>query len=312
MTDLIRQYGKVAVMFGGKAAEREVSLRSGQEVLQALQNASVDAIEFDPALRPLSDLESLSVDRVFIVLHGRGGEDGRVQGALEYMNIPYTGSSVLGSALAMDKILSKRIWQNLGLPTANYQVIDKRGFDGGSCTDIIAGLGGSAMVKPSQEGSSIGMAKVSDDESLIAAVKEAFRYDQQVLVEQYIQGREFTVTIINGRPLLSVRMQTPHEFYDYSAKYQSGSTEYFCPSGLDDRTEQKLGEIALQAFEAVNASGWGRVDFMQDEQGAFYLLEANTVPGMTQKSLVPMAAAAEGLSFQGLVLEILDTSLERD
>jgi len=310
MTSNNRDYGKVAVLFGGHSAEREVSLRSGQAVFKALEAQGLDVVAFDPAEAELAELKRQHIDRALIMLHGRGGEDGRLQGALEYLGIPYTGSNVLGSALAMDKIRSKQIWQNLALPTANYTVIDKSHFDERSCADIIDLLGGSIMVKPSNEGSSIGMAKADNAQQLLAAVKQAFEYDRQVLLEQYIVGQEYTVTILNGEALPSIRMQTPHVFYDYSAKYQSDTTEYFCPSGLDQEIENYLGEIALQAFSAVSASGWGRVDFMCDQQGQFYLLEANTVPGMTEKSLVPMAAKVAGKSFKQLALAILDTSFK--
>lgn len=310
MANNVKDYGKVAVLLGGHSAEREVSLNSGNAVLKALANQGLDVFAFDPQHSDLSELKQSGVQRALIMLHGRGGEDGTLQGALEYMGIPYTGSGVLGSALAMDKIRSKQIWQNLALPTANYTVIDKSHFDERSCADIIDLLGGSVMVKPSNEGSSIGMAKADNAEQLLSAIKQAFDYDQQVLLEQYIVGQEYTVSILNGEALPSIRMQTPHVFYDYSAKYQSDSTEYFCPSGLSAETESYLGEIALQAFAAVSASGWGRVDFMCDQQGQFYLLEANTVPGMTEKSLVPMAAKVAGKSFEQLALAILDTSFK--
>ena len=304
-------YGKVAVMFGGNSAEREISLLSGQAVLVALQNQGVDAHGFDPKERSLSELVSEKFTRVMIMLHGRGGEDGSLQGALEQLSIPYTGSGVLGSALAMDKIRTKQVWQSLGLPTANYQIASKRGFDAGSCEAIMSQLGNTVMVKPAQEGSSIGMAKVTEAAQLKSAIQDAFKYDNNVLLEQFIQGPEFTVSILNGEAMPSIRMSTPRTFYDYTAKYKTDSTEYFCPSGLSDDQEKALGDLALQAFEAVSGSGWGRVDFMQDESGQFYLLEANTVPGMTEKSLVPMAARQKGLSFGELCLAILAGSENR-
>ncbi|TRY31927.1 D-alanine--D-alanine ligase [Aliiglaciecola sp. M165] len=304
----VKQYGKVAVLLGGISAEREVSLRSGNAVLNALQNAGVDAHGFDPAEHPITDLINQDFDRAVIMLHGRGGEDGSMQGALQLLNLPFTGSGVLGSALAMDKVRTKQIWQTRGLPTAKYQIAEKRSFDAGSCKVIMATLGDIVMVKPAQEGSSIGMAKVTSAAQLETAIQDAFKYDNTVLLEQFIQGPEYTVTILNGEALPSIRMSTPHNFYDYDAKYHSNSTEYFCPSGLNAQDEAQLGRLAIDAFDAVGATGWGRVDFMRDEQGQFYLLEANTVPGMTEKSLVPMAAKQAGMSFEQLSLAILATA----
>lgn len=303
-----KSYGKVAVMFGGSSAERDVSLKSGSAVLNALQQAGVDAHKFDPLEQPIADLNALKFDLVVIMLHGRGGEDGSMQGALQLLNIPYTGSGVLGSALAMDKVKTKQIWQTLGLPTAKYQIAEKRSFDAGSCKVIMQDLGEVVMVKPAQEGSSIGIAKVTSTTQLETAIQDAFNYDNTVLLEQFIHGPEFTVTILNGVALPSIRMSTPHTFYDYDAKYHSDSTQYFCPSGLAAEEELQLGELAVAAFDAVDGSGWGRVDFMRDEEGNFYLLEANTVPGMTEKSLVPMAAKQAGMSFNQLALAILETA----
>ena len=301
-------YGKVAVMFGGTSAEREVSLNSGKAVLRGLLDMGVDVYAFDPAEQPLTQLLAENFERVVIMLHGRGGEDGSLQGALQQLNLPYSGTGVLGSALCMDKIRSKQVWQSLGLPTAKYQIADKRCFDAGSCGAIMADLGNEVMVKPAQEGSSIGMARVTNALQLETAIQDAFKYDSKVLLEQYIQGSEYTVSILQGKALPSISMSTPRVFYDYAAKYQSDSTEYFCPSGLTDDMEQQLGELALEAFDALAGSGWGRVDFMQDENGQFYLLEANTVPGMTEKSLVPMAARQSGMSFAELSATILATT----
>ncbi|MFT5595194.1 MAG: D-alanine-D-alanine ligase [Oceanicoccus sp.] len=242
------------------------------------------------------------------MLHGRGGEDGSLQGALQQLNLPYSGSGVLGSALCMDKIRSKQVWQSLGLPTAIYKIADKRSFDAGSCKAIMAELGNEVMVKPAQEGSSIGMAKVNSALELEIAIQDAFKYDEQVLIEQFVHGSEYTVSILNGKALPSISMSTPRVFYDYAAKYQVDSTVYSCPSGLPDALETMLGELALEAFDALAGSGWGRVDFMQDKLGRFYLLEANTVPGMTEKSLLPMAAKEAGLSFAELSLSVLATA----
>jgi len=306
MTQLNTQFGKVAVLLGGDSAEREVSLKSGQAVLNALQNAGINAISFDPKEQPLWQLKDLAVDRVFIALHGRGGEDGTIQGALEFMGLPYTGSNVLGSALAMDKIRCKHLFKSAGLSTAPYAVVDsKRGFD----TKAIMSELKKVMVKPSHEGSSIGMAQANTAQELELALTEAFKFDNQVLVEQWITGREFTVTVLGNDVQPVIEMTTPNGFYDYQAKYQSTTTQYHCPADLSVEQTKLLQDIALQAFDLVGASGWGRVDAMQDEQGNFYLLEVNTVPGMTEKSLVPMAAKANGATFEQLVVRILEQTL---
>jgi len=295
-------------MFGGSSAERDVSLKSGQAVLDALLSLGIDAHGFDPAQQSLSELVAGDFQRVVIMLHGRGGEDGSLQGALQQLNIPYTGSGVLGSALCMDKIRSKQVWQSVGLPTANYEIADKRDFDDRACEAIMDRLGNMVMVKPAQEGSSIGMAKVTCATQLAAAVQHAFKYDDKVLLEQFIQGSEYTVSILAGQTLPSISMSTPRDFYDYTAKYQADSTQYFCPSGLSGEQETLLADLSLKAFDALAGSGWGRVDFMQDMLGRFYLLEANTVPGMTDKSLVPLAAKEAGISFAQLSKAILATA----
>ena len=302
-------FGKVAVMFGGKSAEREVSLLSGNAVLNSLLSLGIDAHRFDPAEQAITELLTQDFSRVLIMLHGRGGEDGTMQGALQLLNIPYTGSSVLGSALCMDKIKSKQIWQTLGLPTAKYEIAVKSSFDARSCKAIMDKLGNEVMVKPAQEGSSIGMTKVNNTQQLATAIQDAFNYDEHVLIEQFIQGSEFTVSLLNGQALPSIRMSTPRIFYDYTAKYKSDSTQYFCPSGLSGEQEEELAELAQKAFNALSGSGWGRIDFMQDKTGQFYLLEANTVPGMTEKSLVPMAAKQAGMSFTELSVAVLQTSM---
>lgn len=303
----VDNFGKVAVLLGGDSAEREVSLRSGDAVLSALLQKGVDAIAFDPAKRPLADLAAEQVQAAVIMLHGRGGEDGSIQGALQNMGVPYSGSGVLGCALAMDKIRSKQIFQSLGLPTPNYAVVAKADFQAHDCQTLFAQFNGAIMVKPAQEGSSIGMSKVSDANALNEALQKAFEYDSDVLLEQYIEGQEFTVSILNGQALPSITMRTPRTFYDYTAKYQASTTEYHCPSGLDEASEATLAELALKAFNALAAEGWGRVDFMQDQAGQFYLLEANTAPGMTEKSLVPLAAKQAGYSFADLCIEVLRT-----
>lgn len=299
-------FGKVAVMLGGTSAEREVSLKSGAAVLKALQNQGIDAHAFDPKDQDLSELTSLGFERVFIVLHGRGGEDGTMQGALQLAGFPYTGSGVLGSALAMDKIRCKFLFSAHGLPTAPFVVAVK-----GETIDhaaVIAKLNGKVMVKPANEGSSIGMSAATSGEELKTALELAFQYDDAVLVEQWIQGREFTVSMLDGQALPVIEMRTPRAFYDYEAKYQSNSTEYLCPAPLSAEQTSLLQQAATAAFKAVDAKVWGRVDAMMDEAGHFYLLEVNTVPGMTEKSLVPMAAKAAGYSFEQLVRKVLEQS----
>jgi len=301
-----QQFGKVAVLMGGNSAERAVSLNSGKAVLSALQNAGVNAYSFDPAERNLFELKDCDTERVFIALHGRGGEDGTVQGALEFLDLPYTGSGVLGSALAMDKARCKELFRARNLPTANFVALEK-----GSAFDVekIIKEFGAVMVKPSHEGSSIGMAKASTSDELATALDNAFKYDDIVLLEQWISGREFTVTMLANEALPIIEMVTPRGFYDYEAKYQVNSTEYFCPADLPQNDTVFLQEISKQAFDLVGATGWGRVDIMQDSDNQFYILEVNTVPGMTEKSLVPMSAKASGLSFEQLVVNILEQTL---
>jgi len=302
-------FGKVAVMFGGNSAEREVSINSGNAVLRALQAQGVDAHEFDPKTQPLHQLTEQGFSRVFIVLHGRGGEDGTMQGALEILGLPYTGSKVLGAALAMDKIKTKQIWNALGLPTAKYQIVTP-GKSIETLEKTLADLGGLAMVKPANEGSSIGMAKVRTASELRDAITNAADFDDDILLEQWIDGEEYTVAVLGDLALPAIRMTTPNDFYDYQAKYQSTSTQYHCPCGLPSDEEKALGEIAKKAFRAVHANGWGRVDFMRDKQKNWYLLEVNTVPGMTETSLVPKAAKQAGISFEQLVHRVLEQTVE--
>jgi len=301
------KFGKVAVMFGGTSAEREVSLKSGAAVLKALQAQGIDAHAFDPKDQPLSALEAQAFDRVFIVLHGRGGEDGTMQGALQLHDMPYTGSGVLGSALAMDKIRCKFLFSAHGLPTAPFRVAQKG--DEIDYAVMLAQLNGKVMVKPANEGSSIGMSAATTAAELEQALALAFEYDDAVLVEQWINGREFTVSMLDGQALPVIEMRTPRAFYDYEAKYQSNSTEYLCPAPISAEQTASLQQSAMAAFKAVGASGWGRVDAMLDSDGQFRLLEVNTVPGMTEKSLVPMAARAAGYSFEQLVAKILEQAL---
>ncbi|WP_324731675.1 D-alanine--D-alanine ligase [Pseudomonas paeninsulae] len=302
----VTAFGRVAVLFGGKSAEREVSLNSGNAVLKALQSAGVDAFGIDVGDDFLQRLLTEKVDRAFIVLHGRGGEDGSMQGLLECAGIPYTGSGILASALAMDKLRTKQVWQSLGLPTPRHAVL----ASAEDCRAAAAELGFPLIVKPAHEGSSIGMAKVADVDALIAAWQDASQYDSQVLVEQWIHGPEYTIALLRGQVLPPIALGTPHSFYDYDAKYLASDTQYRIPCGLDAAKEEELKDLSARACEAVATQGWARVDVMQDAAGKFWLLEVNTVPGMTDHSLVPMAARAAGLDFQQLVLAILADRLE--
>lgn len=299
-------FGRVGVLYGGKSAEREVSLQSGAAVLRALQAAGVDALGIDVAEDFLPRLAAAGIDRAFIVLHGRGGEDGAMQGLLECAGIPYTGSGILASALGMDKLRTKQVWQSLGLPTPRHAVLRSAA----DCRAAATELGFPLIVKPAHEGSSIGMAKVSSVDDLIEAWQAARGFDSQVLVEQWIQGPEFTVAVLRDQVLPPIGLGTPHSFYDYDAKYLASDTQYLIPCGLDAAKEAELRNLSVRACAAVGVRGWARVDVMQDGEGRFWLLEVNTVPGMTDHSLVPMAAQAAGLDFQQLVLAILADSVE--
>jgi D-alanine-D-alanine ligase len=300
---------KIAVLYGGNSAEREVSLRSGGAIAHALTSMGYNAELIDTKGFSLSELMHKNIDRVFIALHGRGGEDGCLQGALEYMNIPYTGSDVLGSALSMDKIRSKQVFQAVNIPTAPFSIADKSIYEESDAQKIIEKLGSKVMVKPANEGSSIGMAMATNAEQLHNALTAAFEYDQNVLVEAWITGPEYTVAILGDEALPAIHMETPREFYDYQAKYQSTTTQYHCPCGLPKENEEQLQAIALQAFKATGAKGWGRVDVMRSELNGWQILEVNTVPGMTETSLVPKAAKEHGLSFNELVSKVLEISL---
>ncbi len=299
------KFGKVAVLLGGKSAEREVSLDSGKAVLEALLRSGVNAEGFDPQERSVTEL--VNYDRAFIVLHGRGGEDGQIQGALEWMNVPYTGTGVQGSAIGMDKVKTKQIWQGSDLATAPYRIISKES----DLNEVIESLGLPLIIKPVHEGSSVGMSKVEKAEDLIAAIDKATVHDAVVMAEKWITGREFTISFLNGQPLPVIRLQPPADvaFYDYEAKYNRNDVEYGIPCGLSEAEEKRLQELCTRAFQAVGASGWGRIDAMQDEQGNFWLLEVNTVPGMTSHSLVPKAAQAVGYSFDELCVAILAQTL---
>jgi D-alanine-D-alanine ligase len=301
------EYGKVAVMMGGLSAERDISLESGQAVHVALTRAGIDAHVLDVQRDILKKLFDGRFDRVFIALHGRGGEDGQIQGALEILQIPYTGSGVLGSALAMDKSRTKNIWQSQGLPTPPFIELDKNT----NWYAVAEKLGLPLMVKPVHEGSSFGASKVTQVDELEQAWKTANSFDDRVMAECWITGSEYTVPILNEQALPIIRLVTPREFYDYEAKYESNSTQYICPCGLDKNQESMLGDLALTAFAVLGASGWGRIDLIMDEQAQPWLIEANTIPGMTSHSLVPMAAKQAGMNFDELTIAILNTSMDK-
>lgn len=301
MTVDVSQFGKVAVLMGGMSAEREISLLSGNAVLTALKNRGVDAYGLDVNENIVNELLTGNYQRAFIVLHGRGGEDGTMQGLLEIMKIPYTGSGVLASSLAMDKLKTKQIWLASGLPTPDFYIIDSIQ----SCEHALATLGLPLIVKPVLEGSSIGMSKVEQEEQLIPAWQKAQQCGGMVIAESWIEGEEYTSAMLDDRVLPMIKLKTSHKFYDYDAKYEAKDTQYICPCGLSEEQESKLAELARDAFNAVNASAWGRVDFMVDQNNQPWLIEVNTVPGMTSHSLVPMAAKQAGLSFEDLVLSVL-------
>ena len=303
----VEEFGRVAVLMGGDSAEREISLKSGSAVLQALQKRGVDAHGLDAGPDVLQQLQAGAFDRAFIVLHGRGGEDGVIQGALERIGMPYTGSGVLGSALGMDKYRTKALWRGLDLPTPESVLIEKA-----ADLEAAAAIGFPLMIKPSREGSSIGMAKVEDMEGLRQAWETARGFDDSVLAERWIVGSEYTTSVLQGRALPLIRLETPHTFYDYEAKYHADTTSYHCPCGLPEARELELQQLSMRAFEAVGAAGWGRVDLMLDEHQRPWLIEVNTVPGMTDHSLVPMSARVAGIEFDELVLRILATSMQEE
>jgi D-alanine-D-alanine ligase len=297
------EFGKVAVLMGGPSAEREISFLSGNAVLKALGGKGVDAHAFDPAERDLWTLKQEHFDRVFIALHGRFGEDGTVQGALETLKIPYTGSGVMASALAMDKWRTKLVWQAAAVPTPRYRMVT-------AATDwmrVVAELGLPLIVKPVREGSTIGLTKVTtvDNDELALAYDEAAKHDDLVLVEEFVAGTELTVSILDRRALPLIRIEAPHGNYDYHAKYFSDETKYFCPSGLPAAVEREIQAASLAAFDIVGCTGWGRLDLILRADGSYSFLEVNTSPGMTGHSLVPMAAKEAGISFADLCIAIL-------
>jgi D-alanine-D-alanine ligase len=309
---LKKQIGRVGVLYGGLSAEREISLQSGAAVLAALTDAGIEHVAIDVGHNVIADIQSANIDRAFLILHGPGGEDGRIQALLEFLNIPYTGSDVQSSALAMDKLRTKQLWRGVdingkqGLPTPEFAVLDKHS----NFAEVLARLGGEVMVKPANEGSSIGMSRVNSAKELEIAFNKAAQYQGRVLVERLIVGGEYTVAILDGEALPPIKLETDHSFYDFNAKYIAEDTRYLCPCGLPPEKEQELKTLALNAFNAVGCRGWGRVDVMADQQQNFYLLEVNTAPGMTSHSLVPMAAKAVSLSFAELVVTILGASVK--
>ena len=305
-----RQLGRVAVIYGGLSSERVVSLKSGAEVLAGLQRAGVDAFGIDLGgdsgdLNPVAQLSEAQFDRAFLILHGPGGEDGTLQGVLEMLDKPYTGSGVAASALGMDKVRCKQLWTGAGLPTPEYVVIDEN-------TDLATvgdELGWPIFVKPAHEGSSIGIAKVTNLGELRQAYEDAAKLDSLVLAERWMSGSEFTVGVLNGETLPAIKLETTHDFYDFDAKYEADDTRYLFEHGLSEQQEAELNRLVLDAFNAVGCEGWSRVDLMQDGDGNFQLLEVNTAPGMTDHSLVPMAARKKGISFEQLVVEILRSTV---
>ncbi len=306
---LKESFGRVAVVYGGNSSEREVSLKSGAAVLAGLQRAGVDAFGIDlygesADLEPLRQMQEEDFDRAFLILHGPGGEDGTLQGALEILGKPYTGSGVAASAIGMDKLRTKQLWLGADLPTPPFAVCDQQS----DLDAVVERLGSPMIVKPAHEGSSIGMSKVRSSVELAAALKTAERYDRTVIVERWMSGDEYTVAVLDGVALPPILLVTNHDFYDFDAKYLANDTEYKFDHGLSPEQDKALRCLAEKAFSAVGCKGWGRVDVMQDENGEFQLLEVNTAPGMTDHSLVPMAARQQGISFEQLVVEILKTA----
>jgi D-alanine-D-alanine ligase len=304
-----KDFGRVAVLMGGTSAERDVSLDSGRNVLEALLRKGVDAYAVDGIPTLIEELIAKRVTRVFNILHGHhgGGEDGVLQGLLESFGVPYTGSDVLGSALSMDKIRTKQVWLSLGLPTPQYVRLPRNG----DVHAAVRQLGLPVIVKPACEGSSVGVSRVFAESDLPSAVALAMRYEGELLVEQLIEGEEFTVGILGEQALPTIRIVPAGEYYDYHAKYVAEDTQYICP-GAEGAAEQAMRELALAAFQAAGCRGWGRVDIMRDRSGALFLLEVNTAPGMTSHSLVPKAARAQGIEFDDLVWRVLEMSFDRD
>ncbi|MEI6868503.1 MAG: D-alanine--D-alanine ligase [Methylophilaceae bacterium] len=295
-------FGKVAVLMGGDSNERAVSLLSGDAVFLALKRLGIEAEAFDPSDRDINEIQSYN--RVFITLHGRGGEDGSVQAFLKSKNVAYTGSDSLSSAIGMDKIKTKLLWRSLNIPTPDFlQVNEKTSY-----IEILDAISVPFFIKPSNEGSSIGIDKIKNEKQYQEAFLKTSKIDTNVIVEKFVDGEEFTVAIVNGKTFPVIKIKPSNEFYDYEAKYIKDDTQYICPSGIEKNKEASISEEALKAFKAVGCSSWGRVDFMMDKAGRHYFIEVNTSPGMTSHSLVPMAAKEVGINFDQLVLEILKTA----
>ena len=295
-------FGKVAVLMGGDSNERAVSLLSGGAVFLALKRLGIEAEAFDPSDRDINEIQSYN--RVFIALHGRGGEDGSVQAFLKSKNVAYTGSDSLSSAIGMDKIKTKLLWRSLNIPTPDFlQVNEKTSY-----IEILDAISVPFFIKPSNEGSSIGIDKIKNEKQYQEAFLKTSKIDTNVIVEKFVDGEEFTVAIVNGKTFPVIKIKPSNEFYDYEAKYIKDDTQYICPSGIEKNKEASISEEALKAFKVVGCSSWGRVDFMMDKAGRHYFIEVNTSPGMTSHSLVPMAAKEAGINFDQLVLEILKTS----
>ena len=300
-----KKLGRVAVLMGGTSAERDISLISGSAILDGLVEAGVDAYAIDIGADPIKQLMESEMDRAFVALHGPGGEDGKIQAVLGFLNIPFTGSGVMASAIAMDKLRTKYIWQALGLPTPAFIAPQ----NGEIPTNVFEALGDKVVVKPSIEGSSIGIAVADSWQTLRAAYEQAQVYDESVIIESFIDGDEYSVSILEDAALPAIKLETDRGFYDFQAKYIDGETRYLCPCGLPDDKESELRNLATNAFNALGATGWGRVDVMADKKGNFYLLEVNTVPGMTSHSLVPKSARQVGYSFSDLVKKICELTL---
>ena len=301
---------KIAVLLGGTSAEREVSLNSGNAVLEALRKQGYDAHPIDPKTFPVATLKEQGFDRVFNILHGRGGEDGTMQGLLEQIELPYTGCGVMASALTMDKMRTKMLWKAFGLPVAEMEIVTTENRVNLNPMAVVKKLGLPLMVKPSLEGSSVGLTKVKTVEELESAVDFALKFDRTVLIEEWLAGDEFTVPVLDGEVLPSIKIVPEGEFYDYDAKYISDNTQYFCPAGLTEAREQELHRLVKQAYDVVGCRGWSRIDVMADAEGKFRLVEVNTNPGMTSHSLFPKSAATVGYSFEQLVEKILELSAE--
>ena len=305
MTAAAQQFGRVAVLMGGRSAEREISLISGQAVLDSLRKSGIKADAFDPAERDFEEIRQF--DRAFIVLHGRGGEDGTVQGALEIMDVPYTGSGVMSSALCLDKWRTKLVWDATGIPTPRHVLVESEA-DIGAILKLFALP---VVVKPVHEGSTIGITKVTDPRALPHAIESARRLDDMVMVEEFVSGQELTAAILNGQPLPLVRIEAPEGNYDYQNKYFSDETRYFCPSGIDAGLEARIQADALRAFQVLGCRDWARADLIVRPEGDYQFLEMNTVPGMTGHSLVPMAAREAGIDFDNLVIRLLCGTMAR-